>query len=65
MGWLFVLQVSPDGEHKCINKGCSKNYKPEDNNDTACRSAAAAVAAAAARAAPLRYCCSVLHLLEL
>ena len=38
------IQVSADGQLKCINKGCNKNYKPNDNHDHACRSAAAAAA---------------------
>jgi disease resistance protein len=28
--------VTKDGFYKCINKGCLKKYKPEDNNDKAC-----------------------------
>lgn len=29
--------VTPSGNHKCINKGCLKEYNPNDNNDNSCK----------------------------
>ena len=28
--------VVKDGKHKCTNKGCNKEYLPEENADTVC-----------------------------
>jgi len=28
--------VTASGKYKCINKGCNKEYLPEENNDQAC-----------------------------
>lgn len=28
--------VTPSGKHKCINKGCNKEFDPEANSETSC-----------------------------
>lgn len=28
--------MTKDGNNKCTNKGCNKEFKPEDNNETSC-----------------------------
>ena len=29
--------ITPSGKHKCINKGCNKEYDPNENNDQSCK----------------------------
>lgn len=28
--------VTPTGKHKCINKGCNKEFDPDNNTETSC-----------------------------